>query len=179
MISRLWRNEVFKWKTTVLLYTETQDSVWNIKKQDYMLFYSNLMKKDHHEDEPQHSVIYTREYRMIYRGTDFLAIVWFGSSPTPSSPSHQQVVSPSQYSCVSPVELTDGNRMIWLLPPPLFPLTSASCIFFSIFLCIACRAYWRERGWVSGTRSQIRLRESLALYKSFNTLWDTRWCLKY
>ncbi len=39
--------------------------------------------------------------------------------------------------------------MIWLLPPPPPPnplsLTSASCVSFSVVLCIARRAYWRER----------------------------------
>ncbi len=55
--------------------------------------------------------------------------------------SRQQVVSLSQSSCVSPVELTDGER-------------------------------GESRGWA---RSQIiRPRESLALYKSFRTLWVSR-----
>ncbi len=44
-----------------------------------------------------------REYWIIYRWPGFLAIVWFGSSPTPLS--SQQVVSLSQSSCVSPVEI--------------------------------------------------------------------------
>ncbi len=49
------------------------------------------------------------------------------------------------------------------LPPPL---PSASCLSFSVFLCVAYRAYWRER---SG-KGVIRRRESLILYKSFITL---------
>ncbi len=32
-----------------------------------------------------------REYYMIYRGPGFLVVVWFGSSPTPSPLSRQQV----------------------------------------------------------------------------------------
>jgi hypothetical protein len=53
--------------------------------------------------------------------------------------------------------------------PPLPPLQSACCLSFSVFLCVAFRAYCRERG--KGGRSQIiRQRESLILYKSFNTL---------
>ncbi len=48
-----------------------------------------------------------REYWIIYRGLDFLAVVWFGCSPTPLS--RQQVFSLSQSSCVSPVKLTDGR----------------------------------------------------------------------
>jgi hypothetical protein len=69
---------------------------------------------------------------MIYRGPGFLGVESFASSPTPS---HQQVVSLTQSSCVSPLAF--------------------------------CRR--GERGWV---RSQIRRRrESLVLYKSFNTLW--------
>jgi hypothetical protein len=36
----------------------------------------------------------SRENWMIYRGPGFLAVVWFGSTPTPSSPlSRQQVLS--------------------------------------------------------------------------------------
>ncbi len=48
-------------------------------------------------------------------------------------------------------------------------LSSASCLSFSVFLCIACRAYWRERGGV-GQDKIIRRRESLVLFKSFNTV---------
>jgi hypothetical protein len=50
------------------------------------------------------------------------------------------------------------------LPPPL---PSASCRSFSVFLCIAGRVYCRERLTWSKI---IRLRENLALYKSFITL---------
>jgi len=45
---------------------------------------------------------------MIFRGPGFLAIVSFGSFPPPLSP--QQVVSLSQSSWVSLVELTDGRQ---------------------------------------------------------------------
>jgi hypothetical protein len=45
---------------------------------------------------------------MIYRGPDFLAVVRFGSSPTPSS---EQVVFLFQSSCVSLVELIDGRGL--------------------------------------------------------------------
>ncbi len=48
----------------------------------------------------------TREYWMIFRGPSILAVV-FGSSPPPFS--RQQVVSLSQYFCVSPVALTVGR----------------------------------------------------------------------
>ncbi len=34
-----------------------------------------------------------REYAMIYKGPDFLTVVWIGSSPTPFTLSRQQVVS--------------------------------------------------------------------------------------
>jgi hypothetical protein len=48
-----------------------------------------------------------REYLLSYRGTGFLAVVWFSSFLLPPPPlSRQQVVSLSQSSCVSPVELT-------------------------------------------------------------------------
>jgi hypothetical protein len=53
------------------------------------------------------------------------------------------------------------RRMIWLLSPPL---PSASCLF-SVFLYVAGRGY-RE----GEERKIIRRRESLAHYKSFNTL---------
>ncbi len=57
-------------------------------------------------------------------------------------------------------------------PPPFPPLLAASCLSFSVFLCVAGRAYWRERGLRVWTRNQIiRQRENLALYKAFNTLW--------
>jgi hypothetical protein len=47
---------------------------------------------------------------MIYRGPDFLAVVRFGSSPSPiPSLSRQQDVSLSQSSCVSPVEFANGR----------------------------------------------------------------------
>ncbi len=47
--------------------------------------------------------------------------------------------------------------------------SSATCFSFSVFLCVADRTYWREKGWA---RSQIiRQRESLALYSSLHTLW--------
>ncbi len=50
-----------------------------------------------------------REYWMIFRGPSFLAVVWFGSWPTPLPLSLQQIVSLSQFSWVSPVELTEGR----------------------------------------------------------------------
>ncbi len=55
-------------------------------------------------------------------------------------------------------------------PPPSPPLPSASCLSFSVFLCVVVQAYWRERwrGW--GRSRIIRWRESLVLYRSFNTL---------
>ncbi len=80
----------------------------------------------------------SREYWIIYRGPGFLAVFWFGHSPRPlPPPAGEQVVSLSQSSCVSPVELTDGIR---------------------------------ERGGVDEEPNHTT-RESLDLYKSFNTLW--------
>ncbi len=47
-------------------------------------------------------------YWMIYRRLGFLAVLWFGSSPTPSPLSSRQLVAYlSQFSCMLPVELTD------------------------------------------------------------------------
>jgi hypothetical protein len=42
-----------------------------------------------------------REYGIIYRGPDFLVVVWFGSFPPPPL-SHWQLFSFSNSSCVSP-----------------------------------------------------------------------------
>ncbi len=55
----------------------------------------------------------SREYWMIYRGPGILAVLWFGSSATPSPFSRQQVVSLSHSSfffSLSPVELTIFRR---------------------------------------------------------------------
>jgi hypothetical protein len=46
---------------------------------------------------------------MICRGRSFLDVVLFGFSPIPSPLFREQVVSLSQSSCVSHVELTDGR----------------------------------------------------------------------
>jgi hypothetical protein len=58
------------------------------------------------------------------------------------------------------------------LAPPLPPPPSASCLSFSVFLCVAGRAYWRERLERMGRRRSkiIRRLESLVLFNSFNTL---------
>ncbi len=58
-------------------------------------------------------------------------------------------------------------------PPPSTPLPRASCLSFSVFLCVAGQTYWREWGVMGWSRSQIvRPRGSLVLFKSFNTLWQ-------
>jgi len=54
-------------------------------------------------------VALSKEYWTIYRGPGFLAVVWFNPLPL----SRQQVVSLSQSSCVSPVELTKGRGRAW------------------------------------------------------------------
>ncbi len=64
-----------------------------------------------------------------------------------------------------------------LSPPSLPPSPSASCLSFSVFLCVAGRAYCWERGvgrvWA---RSQIiRPQESLVIYKSFINVWSEAW----
>jgi hypothetical protein len=47
---------------------------------------------------------------MVYRGPGFLSrrMIWL--LPHPSPLSRQQVVSLSQSSCVSPIQLTDGRE---------------------------------------------------------------------
>jgi hypothetical protein len=77
-----------------------------------------------------------REYWMIYRGPGFLAVVWFGISPTPSH-------------TTSPV--------------------SKLSLFLSLPVCRRSSLLTEKGG---RGRSQIMgRRESLVLYKSFNTLW--------
>jgi hypothetical protein len=64
------------------------------------------------------------------------------------------------------------GRMIWLLcHPPCY--VSKLSLFPSLPVCrrLAGRTYWRERG--GRVRSQNLPRESLVLYKSFDTLWCT------
>ncbi len=57
--------------------------------------------------------------------------------------------------------------MIWLQALP-----SATCLSFSVFLCVAGRAYWKERGGGGGVGAKsYDERESLVHDKSFNTLW--------
>ncbi len=58
-------------------------------------------------------------------------------------------------------------EVVWFGSSPTpFPPSPLSCLSFAVFLCVVSRAYWRGRA-----RSQIiRPRESMALYKSFNTL---------
>ncbi len=51
-------------------------------------------------------------------------------------------------------------------PPPVSKLYICLCLF----LCLASRTYWRERGKGASESQIIRPRESLALYKLFNTL---------
>jgi hypothetical protein len=82
---------------------------------------------------------------MIYRGPDFLAVEWFGSSPTPFSPlSSQQVVSLFRSSCVSLVGIQWGEGLEGVGEEP----------------------------------KMLRQRESLALYRSSNTVWQQA-CKKY
>ncbi len=46
---------------------------------------------------------------MTYRGPGFLAVVWFGPPPPVTPLSRQWVVPLSQFTCVSPIGLTDGR----------------------------------------------------------------------
>jgi len=65
------------------------------------------------------------------------------------------------------------HAFVWFSssPTPFPPLPSASCLSFSVFLCVAGRAYWGEKWVGDGWNQIIRPRERLALYKPFNTLW--------
>jgi hypothetical protein len=57
-------------------------------------------------------------------------------------------------------------------PPPL-PL--ASCLSFSVFLCVAGWAYIRERWGGEGEEANSYDDESLVLYKPLTTLWPWAW----
>jgi hypothetical protein len=74
---------------------------------------------------------------MICRGPGFLAVVLLGSSPTPYPPfSRQKLVSLSQSSCVSPVELTDGRGGepgAKIIPP------RESLVFYKSFNTLCCK----------------------------------------
>jgi hypothetical protein len=89
-----------------------------------------------------------------------------GHRPSPVLQPDQRVLNDLQRTSRS------CGRMIRLLAHPLPPLPPSNCLSFSVFLCVGGLAYWRERGKGGRARSQIiRPRKSLALYKSFNTLW--------
>ncbi len=60
-------------------------------------------------------------------------------------------------------------HMVWLLPHPIPLAPSAIYLSFSIFLCVAGRAYLWEKGRLVD-EPIIRRRESLVAYKSFITL---------
>ncbi len=96
---------------------------------------------------------------MLYKGTGFLTVVWYGSSLIPSFLSRQQVVYLSQSSCVSLVELTDGRGggKRWGRSP-----------------IVPSLVYVHE---TSTEEPNHMMRESLVLFKSFNTLvWSLSCC---
>ncbi len=64
------------------------------------------------------------------------------------------------------------------LHPPPSPLTSADCLSFSVFLLpVELTEYWPKRGGEKGLI--VRPRESLGLYKSFNTIWEEPTACRY
>jgi len=90
-------------------------------------------------------VVTAREYWIIYRGQDFLAVAWFGSSPTPFPLSRSiRVVSLSQSSCVLSVELTDGRRRCQIIQrrERLIHYTSFNTLW--LLLCKKRRMHWRR-----------------------------------
>jgi hypothetical protein len=84
-------------------------SVWN---REYLLkwFIEDQVFCSRIWSSPIHHTVYgTKNTEMLYRDQFFCSRIC--SSPTPSPPlSSQEVVSLSQSSCVSPIELTDGRR---------------------------------------------------------------------
>ncbi len=79
------------------------------------------------------------------------------------------------YFIIVSIEWFIQNQAFFLLNDsaslsPTSPLPSATCLSFSVFLCVSGPAYCRERG-KGGWRRRpiIQPREGQALYKSFNT----------
>ncbi len=70
------------------------------------------------------------------------------------------------------IEDQDFSPTYDLTPHPPPPLPSASCPYFSVFLCVAVRAYWQVGG--GGGSIIIRQRDGPVLYKSFNTFWEIK-----
>ncbi len=121
-----------------------------------------------------------RQYWMIYRGPGFLSVEWFGSSPAPFFPhSRQQVVSLSQSSCVSPVELTDGRE--WARRRITWPRESLNLYksFHTLFLPTwterAGKAFLRGGAPTGSTPSYpvrtIKFREGLLIQISIRWSW--------
>ncbi len=110
-------------------------------------------------------MVWNKEDWIIYGGPDFLAVVWFGSTPTPSPLSLEQHVFLSHSFSVSPVQDGKGgwrgrawSRIIQPQKKPgpqSFLVWKKSTLYCTVdylsfnlsFHCVA----WRVRGW-----SQIR-----------------------
>jgi hypothetical protein len=73
--------------------------------------------------------------------------------------------------CVREYWIYRGPGWFYSTTPLSPPLPSAICLSFSVCLCVAGPAYWGDRGRGWAWSRIIRQQRSLALYKSFNTLW--------
>ncbi len=136
-----------------------------------------------------------REYWMIYRRTGCLAVVWFGSYPTPYYHlSRQRVVSLSQSSWVSLVKLTDGEGgggRWWRRRKPNHQIIRLWALDRLLLYFIAqCRRYcWYCKPYHTGNKSLVlerptfidvnsfissytTMNKSMVFHKSFNTLWE-------
>jgi hypothetical protein len=68
--------------------------------------YTDKQRFTHHITSTT-NLLSPKEYRMIYRGPDFLAVVYLALLLPPPTPYPVGKLSLSQSFCVSPVELTD------------------------------------------------------------------------
>ncbi len=63
--------------------------------------------------------------------------------------------------------------IVWLAPPPPHPpLPQASCLSISVFVWVACRAYWREREGVGEEPNYTTARKLVPLqFIQYSLIW--------
>ncbi len=90
-------------------------------------------------------IVRSREYWMFYRGPGFLAVVWLGYSPTPSTLLQWAIcISFSVFLCVtSPVELTDERGGRGWARSQIIRRGESLVLYTSLnTLCLARRLTW-------------------------------------
>ncbi len=119
-----------------------------------------------------------REYWMIHRGTGFLAVVWFGFSPT-----HSPLLPPLTQEDFEKIDTCAQNYR------PCFrenqPKSSFSIKWKRAFwACFRENWVYKFGHWLTGDGGKgvsqkpiIRPKESLVLYKPFNTVCTRVYCV--